>query len=471
MKRIYRYIAVMAVAAAVSLVAATGAAAQNVSARIMALLDSSSVKHSDTGVMIYNITKDKPVFGYKADNLYRPASIQKLLCVITALNDIAPEKQIFTTSLYYTGSISGGVLKGDLYVKGGYDPEFTVKNLDDLAASVARAGIKKVEGHVYGDVTMTDNMFWGEGWCWDDCQSSFQPYMSPLIVNKGCVSVSVRPTGNGGYTVSGYPDADAYKIEKRGGNGYPEISSDWMNRSNTIVVSGRFKKAASKQVCIYPAEELFMSAFMKSLKKSGVTAGETGYKAVPDGASELYSIDRPLTEAVHEAMKESDNLSAEAILFKIAELDRKSYASREDGTRRIGKLVTKLGLDARDYRIMDGCGLSIYDYVSPRLMVTFLDYAYTTPRIKSRLYNQLPVAGVDGTLKNRMKGTKAMRNVHAKTGSVTGVSSLAGYVTAANGDVLAFAIISQGVFPSSSGRKLQDKICVMLSEAGDADLK
>lgn len=471
MKRIYRYIAVMAVAAAVSLVAATGAAAQNVSARIMALLDSSSVKHSDTGVMIYNITKDKPVFGYKADNLYRPASIQKLLCVITALNDIAPEKQIFTTSLYYTGSISGGVLKGDLYVKGGYDPEFTVKNLDDLAASVARAGIKKVEGHVYGDVTMTDNMFWGEGWCWDDCQSSFQPYMSPLIVNKGCVSVSVRPTGNGGYTVSGYPDADTYKIEKRGGNGYPEISSDWMNRSNTIVVSGRFKKAASKQVCIYPAEELFMSSFMKSLKKSGVTAGETGYKAVPDGASELYSIDRPLTEAVHEAMKESDNLSAEAILFKIAELDRKSYASREDGTRRIGKLVTKLGLDARDYRIMDGCGLSIYDYVSPRLMVTFLDYAYTTPRIKSRLYNQLPVAGVDGTLKNRMKGTKAMRNVHAKTGSVTGVSSLAGYVTAANGDVLAFAIISQGVFPSSSGRKLQDKICVMLSEAGDADLK
>lgn len=471
MKRIYRYIAVMAVAAAVSLVAATGAAAQNVSARIMALLDSSSVKHSDTGVMIYNITKDKPVFGYKADNLYRPASIQKLLCVITALNDIAPEKQIFTTSLYYTGSISGGVLKGDLYVKGGYDPEFTVKNLDDLAASVARAGIKKVEGHVYGDVTMTDNMFWGEGWCWDDCQSSFQPYMSPLIVNKGCVSVSVRPTGNGGYTVSGYPDADAYKIEKRGGNGYPEISSDWMNRSNTIVVAGKFKKAASKQVCIYPAEELFMSAFMKSLKKSGVTAGETGYKAVPDGASELYSIDRPLTEAVHEAMKESDNLSAEAILFKIAELDRKSYASREDGTRRIGKLVTKLGLDARDYRIMDGCGLSIYDYVSPRLMVTFLDYAYTTPRIKSRLYNQLPVAGVDGTLKNRMKGTKAMRNVHAKTGSVTGVSSLAGYVTAANGDVLAFAIISQGVFPSSSGRKLQDKICVMLSEAGDADLK
>lgn len=471
MKRIYRYIAVMAVTAAVSLVAATGAAAQNASARIMALLDSSSVKHSDTGVMIYNITKDKPVFGYKADHLYRPASIQKLLCVITALNDIAPEKQIFTTSLYYTGSISGGVLKGDLYVKGGYDPEFTVKNLDDLAASVARAGIKKVEGHVYGDVTMTDNMFWGEGWCWDDCQSSFQPYMSPLIVNKGCVSVSVRPTGNGGYTVSGYPDADAYKIEKRGGNGYPEISSDWMNRSNTIVVSGRFKKAASKQVCIYPAEELFMSAFMKSLKKSGVTAGETGYKAVPDGASELYSIDRPMTEAVHEAMKESDNLSAEAILFKIAELDRKSYASREDGTRRIGKLVTKLGLDARDYRIMDGCGLSIYDYVSPRLMVTFLDYAYTTPRIKSRLYNQLPVAGVDGTLKNRMKGTKAMRNVHAKTGSVTGVSSLAGYVTAANGDVLAFAIISQGVFPSSSGRKLQDKICVMLSEAGDADLK
>lgn len=465
--------AIVAVLALIAIAAApANAAAQSISAQIDSMLELPKIKKSDTGVMIYNITKDKVVYAEKADNLFRPASVQKLLCIITALEYIPKERQYFSTSLHYTGNITdNGTLIGDLYVKGGFDPEFSTSDLESLAEAVANSGIKEIDGNIYGDISMTDGVFWGEGWCWDDCKSSFQPYMSPLMVNKGCVTVKVIPTKDGGCKLQASPESDMYTLERGGDNGMPEIKSDWMHRTNTITVSGRFRRQATRQICMYPSQDFFMSAFERSLAAHGITADERSFKSVPDNAVLLHEMKRPMSEAIHEAMKESDNLSAEAVLFKLAELNRTKKASRKDGTSFINKMIGRLGFNPKDFRIKDGCGLSLYDYISPSLLVSFLNHAYHDTYIKENLYKQLPIAGRDGTLKHRMKKGYTVNNVHAKTGSVTGVSSLAGYMTDKDGDMYSFAIISQGIFPTSAARKLQDKICEIICGSGNTALQ
>ena len=123
-----------------------------------------------------------------------------------------------------------------------------------------------------------------------------------------------------------------------------------------------------------------------------------------------------------------------------------------------------LGLDSSKYRFADGSGLSLYNYVSPELLSRLLQYAWRTPRIKSHLLPSLPVAGVDGTLKKRMKNTVAEGNVRAKTGTLTGVISLAGYCTAANGHDLCFVIMNQGVLKWRDTRDFQDRLSVILCE-------
>lgn len=123
----------------------------------------------------------------------------------------------------------------------------------------------------------------------------------------------------------------------------------------------------------------------------------------------------------------------------------------------------EVGCNPDEYSIVDGSGVSLYNYISPELMIEYLKYAYSRAEIFCPLYEALPVAGVDGTLRNRMKQGKAYRNVHAKTGTVTGVSSLAGYVKAGNGDMLAFVIINQNVLKGKEARAFQDKICEILA--------
>jgi len=123
-----------------------------------------------------------------------------------------------------------------------------------------------------------------------------------------------------------------------------------------------------------------------------------------------------------------------------------------------------VGLNEKDYRIADGSGLSLYNYVSAELETRLLRYAWRNQRIYEHLYPSLPIAGVDGTLEKRMRKTAAEGNVRAKTGTLTGISSLAGYCLAANGHELAFCIINQGIMRNQSGKDFQDRVCQLLCE-------
>ena len=161
-------------------------------------------------------------------------------------------------------------------------------------------------------------------------------------------------------------------------------------------------------------------------------------------------------------MKKSDNFFAEAVFYQIAAATGSRPAKASDAARVMRQLFRKLGLGHREYRVADGSGLSLYNYVSAELETRMLRYIWLHGDIYEYLYASLPIAGVDGTLSKRMKNTAAYENVRAKTGTVTGVSALAGYCTAANGHQLCFSIINQGIMDSTTGRNFQDRVCNVL---------
>ena len=135
---------------------------------------------SNVSVSAYDLTANKVLYDYQADKLSRPASTMKLLTTITAL--ARPEAdEPFRTEVWYKGVIERDTLKGDIYVVGGFDPEFDDEALDSLVGSVARLPFSVVQGRIYGDVSMKDSLYWGSGWLWDDTPHSFQPYLSPLM--------------------------------------------------------------------------------------------------------------------------------------------------------------------------------------------------------------------------------------------------------------------------------------------------
>ena len=163
-------------------------------------------------------------------------------------------------------------------------------------------------------------------------------------------------------------------------------------------------------------------------------------------------------------MKKSDNFHAEALFYQIAASTGKPLCKASDASAIVRQLIRRIGLGSNSYRIADGSGLSLYNYVSPELETMLLRYAWQNSNIYDHLAPSLPIAGVDGTLEKRMRGTAAQGNVRAKTGTLTGISSLAGYCTAANGHQLCFCIINQGVMRGADGKAFQDRVCVALCE-------
>ena len=179
-----------------------------------------------------------------------------------------------------------------------------------------------------------------------------------------------------------------------------------------------------------------------------------------------------ITQVLERMMKVSDNFYAESMFYQTAASTGHHPATAVDARNVTKKLINRLGLDANKYRIADGSGLSLYNYVTVELLVTLLHHAWRTPSISKALMAALPVAGVDGTLKSRMQKTLAQGNVRAKTGTLTGISSLSGYCTAPNGHELAFSIINQGILDKTSGKAFQDRVCqVLCGEEGVKGVK
>lgn len=150
---------------------------------------------------------------------------------------------------------------------------------------------------------------------------------------------------------------------------------------------------------------------------------------------------------------------AESMFYQIAAQGGRSKVGRKQAVSHYNALIRHIGLEPSHYQIADGSGLSLYNYLTPELLGRMLRYAYNNDDIFRHLHQSLPIAGRDGTLRKRMRGTAAAGNVHAKTGTVEGVSTLSGYCTTAQGNVLCFSIMNQGIRYTSTGRNFQDRVC------------
>jgi len=209
----------------------------------------------------------------------------------------------------------------------------------------------------------------------------------------------------------------------------------------------------------------FLERFVKELSNEGFVLDiRLSEGSLPSEARILCSRFHTMDQILQRMMKMSDNFYAEAMFYQIASSTGRRPAKAKDAASVIKQLIQKVGNGKNPYRIADGSGLSLYNYVTPELETRLLRYAYRNKNIYEHLLPSLPIAGWDGTLKTRMKGTAAEGNVKAKTGTVTGVSALAGYCTAANGHQLCFSMINQGIMNSETGRNFQDRVCNALCE-------
>lgn len=204
----------------------------------------------------------------------------------------------------------------------------------------------------------------------------------------------------------------------------------------------------------------FLNRFVQELSDKGVVLDvRLSDGNLPNDAYILCSRFHSMDQVLQRMMKVSDNFYAEAMFYQLGSATGHRPARAKDAASVVKQLIQKVGNGKNPYRIADGSGLSLYNYVTPELEMRLLRYAYRNSNIYQHLLPSLPIAGRDGTLKTRMKGTFAEENVKAKTGTVTGISALAGYCVAANGHLLCFSIINQGIMKSDPGRNFQNKVC------------
>ena len=204
----------------------------------------------------------------------------------------------------------------------------------------------------------------------------------------------------------------------------------------------------------------FVDRFIRQLVDDGVVLDvRVSDGTLPDSAFHLCSRFHSIDQILLRMMKQSDNFYAEAMFYQLAAHQGHRPARAKDAAAIVKRLISKVGLGHRPYRIADGSGLSLYNYLSADLEVRLLRYAYRNSTVYLHLLPSLPVAGSDGTLRNRMRGSFAADNVKAKTGTLEGVSALTGYCTAANDHRLCFSIINQGVMHTSNARRFQDRVC------------
>lgn len=225
----------------------------------------------------------------------------------------------------------------------------------------------------------------------------------------------------------------------------------------------------SKDASFHPARH-FAYVLSQELSHLGITAADSttaapyDMKEYPGTGTLVHTRTRTLEQVMQRMLKNSDNLHAEAMFFHLAHTATSKHCSWKDGAKQVEQTLRRAGVSTAHVEVADGSGVSLYNYASPEAQVAVLRYAYHNRDIYPALLAALPVAGVDGTLDDRMRKGNAYRNVRAKTGTLKGVIALCGYVTASNGHTLAFSILVNGVLQGSSARAFQDRVCQVLAQ-------
>lgn len=362
----------------------------------MPLFDSTQIALS-----VYDMLDGKAIFNKNEKQLFRPASTLKILTAASALHFLKPDFN-FKTNLYCDGEIKDSTLKGNLYVEGGFDPEFSSANLETFVAEIKKLGIKKINGNIYADISKTDSLFWGKGWMWDDDSDRAFPYMNSLPVNKNSITVVAAPSTPGKpASIKTIPETGFITIT----NGTETIEKDscrisvvrnWVNRKNEISVTG-FIGAGSKpdtaEVNVVYPDKYFLSLFKEIITGSNIQFnGITDTLKTPADVKLITSVTHSLKDVIYRANKESDNLNAEMTLRATAFELMKKKITAKDGIRYIDSLITLAGMKKQNYRIVDGSGLSFYNLISAELMIEILKYIFRQQELFQIISLSLPAA-------------------------------------------------------------------------------
>jgi serine-type D-Ala-D-Ala carboxypeptidase/endopeptidase (penicillin-binding protein 4) len=495
-------------------------------AKISEILHKPELAQAMVAVKVVSLDTGKVLFEENAAKLLRPASNMKLYTVATALDRLSPDFR-FTTSIYAPKPDAAGVVRGDLIVYGRGDPSFAArfnngdyfKAINDLAAKIVAAGVKRVEGDIIGDESYFTGAKHGSGWEWEDLTWYYGAEISALTVNDNALDLFVKPgleVGKPAIVTTGPPDPlltiknevfTTAKGSRRSISVYRGLGKDTIQISGTIPLEDR---GYSGGIGISHPALLFVYLLRSSLAEKGVTI--SGKSRIIESSTNGPRIDAPARyNLVHltnipnlpppsveigtyqsvpfsviaaQTLKPSQNLYTELILRTLGEVvppapppfqqtsgqttDDRVVPLTRSSSENLGLEIVKTflknaGIRPESLALDDGSGLSRNDMVTADSTVQLLTYM-SRHRFADAFRNALPIAGVDGTLRNRMKGTVAENNVRAKTGSLRSAASLGGYVTTVGGEKLVFTIMVNN-YPSEVEPRVIciDPIAVLLA--------
>lgn len=437
-------------------------------ARIDSLIPDDLFPPAHLGIKIVSLTRNETLYELNARALFNPGSGQKLITAATALTRLGGSFPLKTV-VYMDAS------SNTLYLKGFGDALFQTRDADSLAKLVRRMVSPARRWRLVGDISYFDDEYWGYGWNWNDEPEAYQMFITPLILNGNAIKLFARPGRKVGdpLIVWTEPQTSFVTIENsgrttaRGVTTRLKLSRKYRERLNILTVEGemmRRQRVDSAGLSLWQPERYATHVFAERLQRAGLMVGETGIDTVPATALEIARFEHTLDSAVAYLNKESDNLTGEALIKVLAAERYGPPGSARAGATIIKEYLAGLGIDTLWLRIADGSGLSRHNLISPAILVRVLEDMYASVHFEP-FNNSLPVAGLDGTMRRRMRYTSAHGNVRAKTGTLSGVSSLSGYVQTLDGEWLAFSIMMMN-YPTEARvyRRVQDEIAVFLSE-------
>ncbi len=437
------------------------------------------------GVEVVSLDRGEILFEHNPNRLYMPASNNKLLTSAATLVRLGPEFR-FETAVSTDGSIGGGVLKGNLIVAGTGDPSFAARFhsgdpfavFKDWARQLREKGIRKINGNLIGDDRAFPEPWLGSSWEWDDLPYGYAAPVTALQFNENLVVAEITPAEKEGEpaAVTIRPLPGYLKVDFRvltGPQGFEDkIEVDRAETGESVVIQGTVPfrgEPVTQTIAVRYPTLFFLQALKETLQQEGVDVAQCRLKRAletSDSSAALQPLwtqsSPPLAEILRPLLKVSQNLYAETMTRTLG------LAVSRAGTFDRGKEIVEEGLrgmaiEKGTYFYADGSGLSRRNLISADLLVRIFKFMYHH-KYFPQFYDALPIAGVDGTITARLKGTKAENNVRAKTGTSASVRSLSGYIRTADGEMLAFAMIANNFLASSkSAEYVQDAAAVRLA--------
>lgn len=444
------------------------------------LLADPALHGATVSLMVRDARNGNTLYQHNPRTRLVPASNLKLLTTAAAMDVLGPHYQ-FATQLLTNGTQQGERLVGNLYLRGLGDPTLQFADYQALAAQLASKGIRQVQGDLVFDDTWFDAERLGVDWSHDDESTYYGAQISALTVSPnadfdaGTVLVTAKAPVRVGQPVGVeiFPPTDYLQLSNRAVSGLGNTYG--INRrhgTNLLQLSGAVApgKQSKQLVSVWEPTQLVANLFEQALAQQGITVlGRRVIGGASPVAANVLAEHRsaPLQELITPLLKLSNNNMSEALLKAMGRQSANSGTAAA-GVVAVAGFLKRQGLDTTALNQVDGSGLSRLNLVSSQTLTDLLLAANKQPWFNA-WYNALPIAGnsdrmTGGSLRYRLRGTPAQNNLHAKTGSMGGVSSLSGYVTDAHGQRLVFAMITNNYVVSGAQVKaLENRVAVALA--------